>query len=48
MSIDMVLSKWAILTIGVYGEIVQLLSDPIDIYEYIKNVDTYHESFSVK
>ena len=31
MSVDMTLSKWAIFTIGVYGEVLCLLSDPAEI-----------------
>ena len=31
MSIDMTLPKWAIFTMGVYGEIICLLSDPAEI-----------------
>jgi len=35
---------------GVYGEISHFLSDPTEIFVpgYIKNVDTHHESFSLK
>jgi len=42
MSIDMTLPKWAIVTIEVYEEIPWRLLDPV---EYIKNADTYIESF---
>ena len=47
-SIDMTLQKWAIFIMGVYGEISHFLSDQAEIFipDYIKNVDTYHESFS--
>jgi len=31
MSIDMTLPKWAIFSMGVYGEILCLLSDPTEI-----------------
>ena len=31
MSIDMTLPKWAIFTMGVYGKILGLLSDPAEI-----------------
>ena len=31
MSIDMTLPKWAIFTMGVYGEILCILSDPTEI-----------------
>jgi len=31
MSIDMTLPKWVIFTIGVYGEILCLLTDPVEI-----------------
>ena len=50
MSIDMMLQKWAIFIMGVYGEIPHFMSDPTEISflvsGYIKNVDTHHESFS--
>ena len=48
MSIDMTLPKWAIYTMGVYGEILCVLSDPAEIFvsDYKKNVDTHHVSFS--
>ena len=47
MSIDMTLQKWAIFIMVVYGENICLLSDPA-VSGCIKNVDTYHESFSSK
>ena len=51
MSIDMTLPKWAIFTIGVYGEIICLLSAPAEISflpDHINNVDTHYVSFSSK
>ena len=50
MSIDMTLQKWAIFIMGVYGEILCLLSDPTEFFfpGYITNVDTHNESFSSK
>ena len=51
MSIDITLPEWEIFTIGVYAEILCLLSDPakfVSDYMYIKNVDAYQLSFSSK
>ena len=50
MSIDMTLPKWTTFTMGVYGEILCLLSDlaEISFLTAIKNVDTYRVSFSSK
>ena len=38
MSIDMTLPKWVIFTVGVYGEILCLLSDPTEICLHADNV----------
>ena len=48
LSIDMTLPKWAIFTMGVYGDFFYLLSDPAEIWflSIIKNVDTHHVSLS--
>ena len=46
----MTLQKWVIFIMGVYGEILCLLSDQAQkiVFGYLKNVDTHHESFSSK
>jgi len=46
--VDMTLHIWAIIIMGVYGEISNILSDPAEIFGYMKNVDTHHESFISK
>ena len=50
VSLDMMLQKWAIFIMGVYGEISHFFvgSNWIFFSDYIKNVDTYHESFSLE
>jgi len=44
MSIDKTLPKRAVFTMGVFGEILYLLSDPASVSDYIKNVDTFYVS----
>ena len=49
-NIEMMLQKWAIFIIGIYGDFIYLLSDQAKLLFLIiyKNVDTYPESFSSK
>ena len=47
MSIDMTLPKWAIFTIGVYGEILCLLQDPFEIsFMITTKIYAYDVNFS--
>ena len=49
MSIDMILQKWAIFIMGVYGEISHFLSDPTEIlFLVIKKTLTHIMKVSVR